>query len=123
MCVSEIIDIAYSGNIWIALYKEVSTHAVLYEDNTACIAQLKGGYIEGDRVRTNFTKFFFIRFKKMHIGVQHIQSSVNLANLFTKLLPTSTFEKTADKIEIRRLEDLHKCLNEGELVYTILFFL
>ena len=58
----------------------------------------------------------------MHIGVQHIQSSVNLANLFTKLLPTSTFEKTADKIEIRRLEDLHKCLNEGEgvsLHYTL----
>ena len=85
MCVSEIIGIAYSGNIWIALNKEVSTQAVLYEDNTACIAQLKGGYIEGDRVRIHFTKFFFIRFKKTHIGVQHIQSSVNLANLFTKL--------------------------------------
>ena len=85
-------------------------------DNTACIAQLKGWYIEGDRVRTHFTKFFFIRFKKMHIGVQHIQSSVNLANLFTKLLPTSTFENTAHKIEIRRLEDLHECLNEGDLV-------
>ena len=72
MCVSEIIDIAYSGNIWIALYKEVSIQTVLYEDNNGCIAQLKGGYVEGDRIRTHFTKFFFICFKKIHIGVQHI---------------------------------------------------
>ena len=32
---------------------------VLYEDNTACIAQLKGGYIKGDRTKHISPTFFF----------------------------------------------------------------
>ncbi|XP_075084973.1 secreted RxLR effector protein 161-like [Nicotiana tabacum] len=31
----------------------------LYEDNAACIAQLKGGYIKGDRTKHIFTKVLF----------------------------------------------------------------
>jgi hypothetical protein len=32
---------------------------VIYEDNMACIAQLKDGYIKGDRVKHISPKFFF----------------------------------------------------------------
>ena len=32
---------------------------VLYEDNAACIAQVKGGYIKGDRTKHISPKFFY----------------------------------------------------------------
>ncbi|XP_070048576.1 secreted RxLR effector protein 161-like [Nicotiana tomentosiformis] len=32
---------------------------ILYEDNAACITQLKGGYIKGDRTKHISPKFFF----------------------------------------------------------------
>ena len=81
---------------------------ILYEDNTACIAQVKGGYIKGDRTKHISPKFFFTHElqKKGDIDVQQIPSSDNLADLFTKALPTSTFEKLVHKIGMRRLKDL-----------------
>ena len=33
---------------------------MLHEDNVACIAQIKGGFIKGDRTDHIFPKFFFI---------------------------------------------------------------
>ena len=81
---------------------------VLYEDNAACIAQLKGGYIKGDRTKHISPKFFFTHElqKKEEIDVHQIRSSDNLADLFTKALPTTTFEKLVHKIGMRRLRDL-----------------
>ena len=32
---------------------------VLYEDNVVCIAQVKGGYIKGDRTKHISPKFFY----------------------------------------------------------------
>ena len=32
---------------------------ILYEDNAACIAQVKGGYIKGDRTKHISPKFFY----------------------------------------------------------------
>ena len=32
---------------------------IMYEDNAACIAQLKDGYIKGDRTKHILPKFFF----------------------------------------------------------------
>ena len=40
------------------------------------------------------------------IEVQQIHSSDNLVDLFTKALPTSTFEKLRYKIGMRRLRDI-----------------
>nr|XP_009616259.1 uncharacterized protein LOC104108835 [Nicotiana tomentosiformis] len=81
---------------------------ILYEDNTTCIAQLKGGYIEGDRTKHISPKFFFTHDlqKNGEIDAQQVHSSDNLADLFTKALPTSTFEKLIYKIGMRRLRDL-----------------
>jgi len=80
----------------------------LYEDNVACIAQLKGGYIKGDRTKHISPKFFFTHDlqKNGELDVQQIRSSDNLADLFTKALPTSTFEKLRYKIGMRRLPDI-----------------
>ena len=80
----------------------------MYEDNAACIAQLKGGYIKGDRTKHISPKFFFRHDLQQNgeIEVQQIRSSDNLADLFTKALPTSTFEKLRYKIGMRRLRDI-----------------
>ena len=80
----------------------------MYEDNAACIAQLKGGYIKGDRTKHISPKFFFTHDLQQNgeMEVQQIRSSDNLADLFTKALPTSTFEKLRYKIGMRRLRDI-----------------
>ena len=81
---------------------------IIYEDNTACIAQLKEGYIKGDRTKHISPKFFFTHDlqKDNVINVQQIRSSENLADLFTKALPTTIFEKLVHNIGVRRLKDL-----------------
>ena len=81
---------------------------IIYKDNAACIAQLQGGFIKDDRTKHISQEFFDTHElqKNSEIDVKHIQSSKNLANLFTKSLPTTTFKKLIQKIGMRRLQDL-----------------
>ena len=75
----------------------------LFEDNAVCIAQIKGGYIKGDRTKHISLKLFYTHElqKNGEIDVQQILSSDNLEDLFTKSLPTSTFKKLIYKIGMR----------------------
>ncbi|KAL7154176.1 hypothetical protein ABFS83_04G217900 [Erythranthe nasuta] len=84
------------------------TPTILYEDNAACIAQIRNGYIKGDRTKHISPKFFYTHElqKNGDIDVHQIQSCNNLADLFTKALPTTTFRKMAHSIGMRRLKDL-----------------
>lgn len=84
------------------------TPTVLYEDNAACIAQLKEGYIKGDRTKHIAPKFFSTHeFQKNgDISVVQVRSDENLADLFTKTLRTATFKKLVHNIGMRRLKDL-----------------
>ena len=81
---------------------------VLYEDNDACIAQIKGGYIKGDRTKHILPKFFYTHeFKKDgEIEVQQIRSNDNLTYLFTKVMPSATFKKLVRQFGMRQLKDL-----------------
>lgn len=94
--------------------KEAPT--IMYEENAACIAQLKERYIKGDREKHILPKFFFTHDlqKNGDVSVLHIYSSDNLADLFTKALPTATFKKLVHLIGLRHLKDLDECTNEGE---------
>ena len=85
-----------------------NTATSLYEDNTTCIAQLKGEYIKGDRTKHISPKFFHTHELQNNdeIDIQQIRSSDNPAYLFTKALPTVTFEKFLCQIGMRRLKDL-----------------
>ncbi|KAL0371833.1 UNVERIFIED_CONTAM: Retrovirus-related Pol polyprotein from transposon TNT 1-94 [Sesamum calycinum] len=67
---------------------------VIYEDNAACIAQIKDGYIKGDRTKHISPKFFSTHELQVEgkVDVKQIPSSQNLANLFTKALPTKVFK-------------------------------
>ena len=87
---------------------------ILYEDNAACITQIKGGYIKGDRTKYISPKFFYIHElqKSGGINVKQKRSSDNLADLFTKSLPTATFKKIVHNIGMHQLKDLHT--HEGE---------
>ncbi|GKB68088.1 hypothetical protein Tco_0929500 [Tanacetum coccineum] len=69
---------------------------IAHEDNAACIAQLKNGYIKGDRTKHILPKFFFTHDlqKSGDIIVQQIRSSDNLADLFTKALPTCNIPRS-----------------------------
>ncbi|XP_013665387.1 uncharacterized protein LOC106369827 [Brassica napus] len=86
--------------------KEAPT--VIYEDNAACIAQLKDGYIKGDRTKHILPKFLFTHDlqKAKEVQVVQVRSSDNSADLFTKSLPTSTFKKLTNQIRMRQLKDL-----------------
>ena len=67
----------------------------LYEDKTSCIAQIKGGYIKGDKTKYVSPKLFYTQDLEENddITVQQISSKDNLTDLLTKSLPTTTFEK------------------------------
>ena len=66
---------------------------MIFEDNAACIKQLKKGYLKGDNTKHIAPKFFYSHQQQQHqnIEVKQIRSQENLADLFTKLLPKSTF--------------------------------
>ena len=68
---------------------------VLHEDNTTCITQIKREFIKGDRTKHISPKFFYTHElrKKGEIDVQHIWSCNNLADLFIKVLPSTTLKK------------------------------
>ena len=79
----------------------------IYEDNAACIEQIKEGYIEGDRTKHISPKFFFThKLQKSHeIEVKQIRSSDNVSYLFTKALPSSTFKKLTYDIGMSQVCD------------------
>src|SRR4029450_5931186 len=79
---------------------------ILYEDNAACLAQIKGGYIKGDRTKHISPKFFYTHElqKNGDIDVQQIRSCDNLADLFTKALSTTTFKKLVHNIGMQQLK-------------------
>ena len=81
---------------------------ILYGDNAACIEQLKGGFIKGDRTKHTPLKLFYIHElrKNDDINVQQIRSSDNVADLFTKSPPIATFKKMVHKIGMQMLKDV-----------------
>ena len=86
-----------------------SSPTIIYEDNAACIAQIRGGYIKGDRTKHISPKFFYTHElqQNQQIDIKQVRSPDNLADLFTKTLPTSTFEKLIYGIGMRRVCKLH----------------
>ena len=81
---------------------------LLYEDNAACITLIKGGYIKGDRIKHISLKFFYTHelLKDGELDVQQIRSNDNLADLFTKALPSATFKKLVRQVSMCQLKDL-----------------
>ena len=106
MCLVEIHVTTHQKSCGLASIKNKPT--VIYEDNVVCIAQVKGRYIKGDRIKHISPKLFYTH--ELHnsgeINVQQIRSSDNLADLFTKALPTTTFKKLVHQIRMHQVKDL-----------------
>ena len=81
---------------------------IIYEDNSACIAQMNMGYIKSNITKHIAPKLFYPHElqKNGEIEILQTKSCDNLADLFTKSLPTSLFQKYIFGIGMRRLKDL-----------------
>jgi hypothetical protein len=81
---------------------------IIYEDNAACVAQMQQGYIKSDATKHISPKLFYPHQLQLsgEINVMQAKSCDNLADLFTKSLPYSTFNKCVKGIGMRRLRDL-----------------
>ena len=73
----------------------IESPIIIYEDNSACVRQMQTCYI-----KSNITKYIVPKLVYPHelqesgeINILQIQSCDNLADLFTKSLPTSMFQK------------------------------
>ena len=78
---------------------------MLFEDNAECIAQLRGGFIKGDRTKHISPKLFFTHDlqKNGDIDVRQIRSSDNPADIFTKSLPAQLLRRWFTKLECENL--------------------
>ena len=76
--------------------------------STHTIFRNRGGYIKGDRTKHILSKFFYTHElqESRQIDVKQIQSINNLADLFTKSLPMSIFEKLVYGIGMRRIHKM-----------------
>ena len=77
----------------------------IFEDNSACVAQLWEGYIKSDRTKHIPSRFFWLE-KNKGVDIEYVQSCDNLADFLTKALPTTTFQKHVYGIGMRYLHDL-----------------
>ena len=86
----------------------IESPTIIYEDNTACVAQMQTGYIKSNITKHIAPKLFYPHElqKSGEINILQVKSCDNLADLFTKSLPTSTFQKLVHGIGMRRLRDL-----------------
>ncbi|CAA7050290.1 unnamed protein product [Microthlaspi erraticum] len=101
------------NKLWLQQASGVSTKkepTTIYEDNSACVTQLKEGYIKSDRTKHIPPRFFSYTQeleKNQEVDIQYVRSSDNAADLFTKALPTTVFKKHVHSIGMRRLQDLN----------------
>ena len=82
---------------------------LIYEDNAACVSQMKEGYIKSDRTKHIPPKFFeYIRelIETHQVEIKYVQSSNNAADLFTKALPTAIFRKHVYDIGMRHVHNI-----------------
>jgi hypothetical protein len=100
----------------------VDTPTITYEDNAACVAQMQTGYIKNNMTKHISPKFFYTHElqKEGKMNILQVQSCDNLADLFTKSLPDTTYRKCIHDIGVRELRDQR---DSGEITpeYLLLF--
>jgi ribonuclease HI len=83
----------------------IESPTIIYEDNSACVTQMQTGYIKSNITKHIASKLFYPHElqESGEINILQIKSCDNLADLFTKSLPTSMFQKFVHDIGMRRL--------------------
>src|ERR1044072_8404157 len=77
--------------------------------NYTSISQANGVYIKRDSRKEIWSKLFFTHNqpKNGDIDIERFLSSDNLADLFMKVVSSTTFEKFVKSIRVQRLKDLN----------------
>ena len=88
----------------------IESPTIMYEDNATCVAQMQTSYIKSNITKHIAPKLFYPHELQQsgEINVLQTKSCDNLADLFTKSLPNSTFQKYVHEIGMRRLCVLQK---------------
>ena len=88
----------------------IESPTIIYEDNAACVVQMETGYIKSNITKHIAPKLFYPHELQQNgdISILQTKSCDNLADLFTKSLPYSTFSKCVQGIGMRRLRDLQE---------------
>ena len=86
----------------------IETPTIIFEDNSACITQMESGYIKSNMTKHIIPKLFYPHElqKNGEIEILQTKSCDNLADLFTKSLPYSSFHKCIESIGMKRLRDM-----------------
>lgn len=81
---------------------------IIYENNIAYLAQIRGGYNKRDRTKYISPKFFLYSWgtTEQKNYVKQLCSTNTFTNLFVKSLLTSAFEKLVQNIGMHRLNKL-----------------
>jgi hypothetical protein len=93
----------------------LETPTIIFEDNLVCVTQMESGYIKSNITKHIIPKLFYHRKlqKNGEIEILQTKSCDNLADLFTKSLPYSTFHKCVEGIGMRRLRNLQESGGES----------
>jgi hypothetical protein len=91
----------------------LDTPTIIFEDNAACVVQMESDYIKNNMTIHITPKLFYPHELQKNGGIEILQtkSCNNVADLFTKSLPYSTFHKGVEGIGMIKLRDLQ---NQGE---------
>jgi hypothetical protein len=124
---SEIIDLYEASRECVWLHRMINhiiqsygigaleTPTIIFENNSACVTQMKSGYIKSNMTKHIIPKLFYPRElqKNGEIEILQTKSYNNLADLFTKSLPYSAFCKCVEGIGMRRRRDLQESGGES----------
>jgi hypothetical protein len=85
----------------------IDSPTIIYEDNAACVVQMRSGYVKSNVTKHITSKFFYPHELQVNgeINILQIKPCNNLADLFTKSLSCSIFSKCVAGC-MRRLRDL-----------------
>jgi hypothetical protein len=97
----------------------IKSPTIIYEDNSACVVQMETCYIKSSINKHIAAKLFYPHELQENgdINILQTKSCDNLADLFTKSLPYSTFQKCVEGIGMRRLKYLQR--SEGVILCDI----
>ena len=92
-----------SGSTGYGILKEPT---ILNEDNASVLHQVQHGFIKGDKTKHIALKFFYVsEVNGIEVKVTKVSSSENIADIFTKSLPSTTHWYLLKKIGMRRLSE------------------
>ena len=86
----------------------VNIPTIIYEDNAACVAQIHMCYVKSNITKHIVPKFFYPHElqKNDEVKILQTRSCDNLTDLFTKSLPTSSFQRCIHGIGMKWLPKL-----------------